>query len=608
MFTYFGGRTVGKGTYWNLNSGERFDVSENDILPGTFEERYMRLPAGTVLLAGPLAGFAFAIVIPFLVLFVTLLLLPRTVHASSSAALGEEAQACLNCHATPGMTTTFKDKSTASVYVDQSHFKNSVHGFLSCTGCHSDVSLDTHPQAQYANKEQFLLQLASACRTCHADEQIMANPLHQRAISRANAPPCSACHGSHAIRKVPTQKEKLSSTQYCLTCHQQHLTKSINGKSVSLTINEGWIRGSVHSKHGCTDCHTSYSKESHPNPTFSSARELSITASETCKRCHLDKAVQHNGSIHKAMLAEGNTKAPVCSDCHGAHQVGPHALAETMTGVPCKKCHQDIFSAYEGSVHGIARKDGKGQAPICSTCHFAHNVKPAMASRSPKDMCMTCHAQVASKHEKWLPNTLAHFDAVACTACHVPAGYKRNIYLRVTDEASGMMLSDAVVRTLLETGKAAVSGAASGNISPDQLGKLYKDMNSGRTVVMAGIVSLNDQRNAHHLAPKMQAVRQCEYCHSANSAFFQSVSMAVAKPDGTEKMYTVDAAALGSVFAMLPLNQFYVLGSTRLKVMDYLGVAMILGGIAVPVVHGTLRMLTARKRRARHAIRKEGER
>jgi hypothetical protein len=82
--------------------------------------------------------------------------------------------------------------------------------------------------------------------------------------------------------------------------------------------------------------------------------------------------------------------------------------------------------------------------------------------------------------------------------------------------------------------------------------------------------------------------------------------MAVARPDGREGLYTVDSAALGSVFAMLPLNQFYVLGSTRVRVMDYLGAAMILGGIAVPLVHGSLRMLTARLRRARRHHRKGG--
>jgi hypothetical protein len=75
--------------------------------------------------------------------------------------------------------------------------------------------------------------------------------------------------------------------------------------------------------------------------------------------------------------------------------------------------------------------------------------------------------------------------------------------------------------------------------------------------------------------------------------------MAVARPDGRETLYKVNSATLGSVFAMMPLNQFYVLGSTRIRAMDYLGVAMILGGFAVPLAHGTLRMLITRMRRAR---------
>jgi hypothetical protein len=603
MFTYFGGLTVGKGTYWNLSSGERFDVNGTATLPGTRDERYWKIPMANVCIAGPVAGLLFAALIPFLLVLVTLLVLPRTVYASG-AETSEEAKTCLSCHATPGMTMTFKDKSTASVHVDQSHFRDSVHGFLDCTGCHSTVSLDTHPATQYASKQQFLLQLASACRTCHAEDQLMANPLHQRAITRANAPPCSACHGSHAIRKVPAQKEQISTSQYCLTCHQQHLSKTINGETVSLTIDEGWVRKSVHKNHACADCHTAYSKESHPRPVFSSVRDLSLTVSETCKRCHFDKAVQHKGSIHATLLSRGDQRAPVCTDCHGAHQVGPTALADTLGGVPCKRCHQEIFSAYQGSVHGIARQSGKGHAALCSNCHYAHEVKPAMASRSPKDMCIACHPDVTTAHQKWLPNTEAHFDAVACTACHVPDGYKRSIYLRVTDASTGMLLSDSVVRSLLETGKSVVAGTKS--IEPQELWNIYRKLNNGRSISMAGTVSLNDHRHAHFLASKSKAVRQCEWCHSANAAFFQSVSMAVARPDGREGLYSVDSAALGSVFAMLPLNQFYVLGSTRVRLMDYLGAAMILGGLAVPVVHGGLRVLTFRLRKARRHPAKGG--
>ena len=605
MFTYFGGRTVGHGTYWNLSSGERIDVNGSMVLPGTSEERYVKLPMTGVCIAGPLAGLVFTVVIPFLFLLIMLALLPRTVHASGTS-LSDEAQTCLGCHATPGMTMTFQDQSTVSVHIDESHFQNSVHSFLDCTGCHSDVSMDNHPSVQYASKKQFLLHLASACRTCHADEQIMANRLHQRAIAKANAPPCSECHGSHAIRNVPTQKEKLSTTQYCLTCHQQQLSKSINGEVVSLTIDEEWIRHSVHSKHGCADCHTSYSKEVHPHPTLGSVRELSITASESCTRCHPDKSAQHKGSIHYAMLTGGNQRTPVCSDCHGAHAVGPKALADTMTGQPCKKCHQDIFAAYQGSVHGVAKQNGTGHAPICSDCHYAHDVKPAMASRSPKDLCMTCHPDVASVHTEWLPNTEAHFDAVACTACHVPEGYKRSVYLRATEGDKGMMMSDTVMRRILASGKVVLAAAKGDHLEADELWRLYNDKSSGADVHLQGTVNLNDRRHAHRLAPKTEAVRQCEWCHSANAAFFQTVSMAVARADGSERLYDVDADALGSVYAMLPLNQFYVLGGTRIRALDYIGAVMVLGGLMVPIAHGTLRMLTARLRRQRQHARKGG--
>lgn len=605
MFTHIGGRIVEQGTYWRLSNGERTDVDAPAALPGGRDERYVKIPLAGICIAGPLAGLLFTVVLPFLLLCLVLALLPRTASAAG-ATLSDEAQACMGCHATPGMTMTFQDGSTASVHIDGSHFQGTVHDFLDCTGCHSDVSLDSHPSTKYGSRKQFLLHLASACRTCHADEQIMANRIHQRAVAKANAPPCSACHGSHAISKVPTRKEKLSTTQYCLTCHGQKLTKSINGEVISLTIDEEWIRHSVHNRHGCADCHSSYSKQDHPHPTLGSIRELSIAASESCSRCHPDKSAQHKGGIHYAMLSRGNQRTPVCSDCHGAHAVGPKALADTMSGEPCKKCHQDIFNSYRESVHGLAKQKGVGHAPLCSDCHYAHEVRPAMASRTPKDLCMTCHPDVAAAHKAWLPNAEAHFDAVACTACHIPEGYKRSVYLRATDGASGMLMTDAVLRKILSHGKVVLAAAKGDHLKADELWRLCNEKTSGTDVHLSGTVNVNDRRHAHRLAPKTEAVRQCEWCHSANAVFFQSVSMAVARPDGRETLYEVDAAALGSLYTVLPLNQFYVLGGTRIRALDYLGAAMILGGMMVPVLHGTLRMLTARLRRQRQRVRKGG--
>ena len=596
MFRFHGGQSVGKGTYWNLSSGERIDAAQPTALPGCDHEHYVKLPVAGVFIAGPLAGLLFTFVIPFLFLLVTLVFLPRTIHASEAVS-SDEAKTCLGCHATAGMSETFRDKSTLSVHVSENHFKNTVHGFLTCTGCHSDVSLDTHPASQYASKREFVLHVAAACKSCHADEQLTANPIHQKAIMKANAPPCSDCHGSHAIRKVPTQKEKLTTTQYCLTCHKQQLSLSISGETLSLAISEAALRHSVHKKHECTDCHIHFSKQEHPNRQFSSIREVSIAGAEACRRCHSDKAAQHRGSIHFDLLTKGNRNAPVCSDCHGSHAVGPKALAQTMEGVPCKKCHADIFAAYQGSVHGKARMKDGSKAPICSSCHFAHEVKAAEASRSPKGVCLGCHARVLAAHKEWLPNAEAHFDSVSCTVCHVAGEYKRSIYLRLTDNASGGMVTDSAMQGALHESSA---GLSEKHLDPKQLWKVYQELNKReKAVKISGTVGLEDSHNAHYLVPKGKAVRQCEFCHTADAQFFTSVALAVKGNDGREKFYQVDEAALGSLFVMLPLNQFYAVGSMRQQAFDIMGAIMILGGLAVPALHGSLRQLTSRVRRAR---------
>ncbi len=527
-------------------------------------------------------------------LIARVLLSPFLAVAAEPAA-NEEVSTCLSCHGSPGAVKTFGDGSKMSVQVDGKQFAASVHGSLGCTACHGDVDLNTHPGTSYASKMQFQRRVSSACRNCHDDRQLMANPQHQRAINRENAPPCSSCHGSHGIKMTLVRKNRASTTQYCLTCHRQPLTRTINGTTVSLTIDEAWLKESVHRNHECTDCHTAYSKTFHPSPkALDSVRELSRLASETCDRCHLAQAVRQRDSVHRALLSRGDQAAPGCSDCHGSHQIGPAAKIDTLDGLPCKRCHQEIFGAYKASVHGRTVSSGKGGAPLCAGCHRAHDVKPAMASRSPRDMCLSCHPAFEADHGKWLPNPQAHLQMVSCTSCHVPLDFKRRIYLRLTDAASGQLLTDKEVQVSLQT-----RGVSTRQIGPKDLWQLYRDLNSERKIKVDVAVSMDDALHAHHLAPKEQAVRKCEACHSADSSFFLSAAVAVAGPDGREVDFDVDPAVLGSVYGAVLLKQFYVMSGTRLTAMDYVGAAIILGGIAVPAVHGSIRFLTRRLRRGR---------
>ena len=66
--------------------------------------------------------------------------------------------------------------------------------------------------------------------------------------------------------------------------------------------------------------------------------------------------------------------------CHSPHAVMKGA-AESMDTVPCKACHGDIFTAYAASVHGMLRSGGLTAAPLCFNCHGAHDVQRSLGGR-----------------------------------------------------------------------------------------------------------------------------------------------------------------------------------------------------------------------------------
>ena len=61
-----GGHKVGKGTYWDFDSGERIDIKAEGILPGGDDRVYYRLPAAGILAAGPFLELLYAAFLPFI--------------------------------------------------------------------------------------------------------------------------------------------------------------------------------------------------------------------------------------------------------------------------------------------------------------------------------------------------------------------------------------------------------------------------------------------------------------------------------------------------------------------------------------------------------------
>ena len=571
---------------------------------------------GFVLL-GPIFGMLYIFLLPLIGIMTLLLAIPEYAHAKKAPVI-ENADVCMGCHAMKGVDKVFRNKEKVSVFVDAKDFQNTVHGFLSCDSCHTKISLETHPGTAnvFESKNAFVLDASQACRMCHSEEQLRAKPHHAAIANRSNAPPCTDCHGAHTVKRLADWKPALAGNQYCLTCHSQNMSKTHrNGEKLSLHIDpSSTLSASVHNGHACNDCHTEFSKAAHPMKTFGSSREHSIVLSGACKRCHAEKYTTLKDSIHskgrfqwgEAVVSAGsiNMKAPVCTDCHGFHTVGPRAMYETLSGMPCKGCHEAIFTKYSQSVHGMAQARGEHKAPLCSSCHFAHEVKATAMTERIKTACLGCHKTAEYAHKKWLPNAELHLSAVSCPSCHSPRSGK-GIYLKLYDQNTGKPFTEEQIVKLLGTDYQGLSermNAHGEGIDSEGLWNIVRQLNekgAGARLTFLGKMELNEGSEAHMLSVKKNAVRECESCHNANSAFFKTVTVAIVKADGGMVRYSANPEVLGSMISLASLRQFYVLGSTRLKILDWIGILMVFGGLSVPLAHITARVLTSPIREAK---------
>ena len=91
---YKGGHKVEKGTYWDTSTGERVEVEQTEVLPGSDHTIYIKARSGLILIAGPVLGLVFAIFLPFIGIVMSLGQVGRKVadsavgHAAQSVSFG----------------------------------------------------------------------------------------------------------------------------------------------------------------------------------------------------------------------------------------------------------------------------------------------------------------------------------------------------------------------------------------------------------------------------------------------------------------------------------------------------------------------------------------
>jgi hypothetical protein len=226
----------------------------------------------------------------------------------------------------------------------------------------------------------------------------------------------------------------------CLGCHNamKGRIKSSGGINIELNVDTERFNASVHSSLSCTDCHLRFSYNPHASPTdsvpfsvlavsskISSKYFVDPVAAAACSICHGDIYSKVLGSVHgKNIIEKKENDGALCLDCHGSpHYIissdDPNSKISRENHVEtCGKCHADkkiikkynleenVMENFRESFHGKKLHIGHTGAPVCSSCHNAHDIKSKDNPASPVygmnklKTCSKCHE---GANEKFIP-------------------------------------------------------------------------------------------------------------------------------------------------------------------------------------------------------------
>jgi predicted CXXCH cytochrome family protein len=396
---------------------------------------------------------------------------------------------------------------------------------------------------------------------------------------------------------APQDRPLSKEDQACLDCHAKAgLRKTLaNGEDLSLYIAPQEFAQSKHnsSQAGCEGCHSDIDSKTHGQPgheaALASKRSHSVQAMETCRDCHKKTMKQYEDSVHSALVRTGSAKAPLCADCHNPHATHSQKEANAPDNVLCQQCHKPVTEAFARSVHGAA-----GESLDCKDCHRTHDVRGATTGDHLRSQCLSCHKDAVTTHASWLPNTAQHLEAVACAACHSPDA-KRRVDLRIY-QANGDQKAAERAGVPQFVKLASTNGGLDGRALWSFLQDLSRGSSADHRTFVRGRLEVQTGVEAHALAPKARALKDCANCHKQGAAAFQAVTISMVGPDGRPQRQGASQGILSSVESIGSVSGFYAIGGTRIKVLDWLLVMAIGAGIVIPGLHLGLRYVMTRRR------------
>lgn len=330
---------------------------------------------------------------------------------------------CLECHSDKDLTAERGGKEI-SMFVDEAKFKGSVHNDAGCVDCHQGMDPEHPDDGKGVAKVD--------CASCHEEaKDEFAKSIHgaTRADGQAAPATCTSCHEKMhemvPIKHIDSTVSKFNLPNTCGKCHEDE--KTADGLGLKNHDAIAHFRDSIHGKSlfkkglifapSCNDCHGVHGIK--PGDDADSTTHRS-KVTETCSKCHPGVQQVYDKSVHGQLLAKGDEAAPVCTDCHTAHDIEApgNAHFKSTSDQRCGQCHLDHLDKYHETYHGKAMALGSpGVAPdvaACYDCHGHHDVLPVSnpASKLSKEnligTCKQCHSAAGASFVKYQPHADPH--------------------------------------------------------------------------------------------------------------------------------------------------------------------------------------------------------
>jgi hypothetical protein len=305
-------------------------------------------------------------------------------EAAAGPSLGAEAlvqsapaqvddSACLACHNKDGFSVELDSGETLPLTISTDAYKQSTHGSnaVTCVTCHSDIEGFPHPERTTETLRDVKLKYYTSCQQCHTEQFTQTlDSVHQKSLAAGNknAAVCADCHNPHTQQKLIDDLGKLLPAarlhipETCAKCHSaiyDTYKESVHGNALT----EG--NPDVPT---CIDCHGVHNIQDPTTATFRNSTPY------LCAKCHTNETLMYKYGLSTKVLdtyvadfhgttvvlfdktfPDQPTNKPVCTDCHGFHDVA--RVDDPQKGLSvrenllarCQQCHPDATANFPDS-------------------------------------------------------------------------------------------------------------------------------------------------------------------------------------------------------------------------------------------------------------------